>query len=583
MFFFVSDLIMASSIRHKCVNNPDAFCYVCGCYTLLRQKRNITSFVRRAYKDYFDVPLGDQDKKWAPHIVCHNCEEMLRDWTKGKRKGLPFGVPMVWREPKDHVTDCYFCLVNTKGVGKKNRQKISYPCIPSAIRPTPHSEELPVPVFNGFVLSEDEGSEHDQQEHEGRDDGLQEMVSESEASSSDTKQSSAPQQFSQPELNDLVRDLGLSKKAAEVLASRLQEKNLLDHSANVSYFRKRDQIFVAFFSEDKQFVYCHNIPGLLRQLGVTSYNPTEWRLFLDTSKRSLKCILLHNGNVYGAVPVGHSVHLREEHNDIKMVIDLLKYHEHNWIICVDLKMVNVLLGQQKGFTKFPCHLCMWDSRAREKHWIQKEWPIRETLEAGMPNIVNDPIVSREKIIFPPLHIKLGLMKQFVKALSTDGECFQHIVSAFPALSFEKIKAGVFDGPQIRALVRDEEFVRKMNDKEKTAWLSFVAVIQNFLGNKKADNYEFLVTRMLLAFRDLGCNMSVKLHFLNSHLDQFPENLGAVSEEQGERFHQDLMTMEERYQGRWDKNMMADYCWSIKRDCPVEVHKRKSYKRKFLPE
>jgi hypothetical protein len=246
-----------------------------------------------------------------------------------------------------------------------------------------------------------------------------------------------------------------------------------------------------------------------------------------------------------------------------MVIDLLKYHEHNWIICVDLKMVSFLLGQQRGFTKFPCYLCMWDSRAREKYWTQKEWPIRETLEAGMPYIVNDPIVSREKIIFPPLHIKLGLMKQFVRALCIDGECFQHIVSAFPALSFEKIKAGVFDGPQIRALVRDEQFVRKMDDKEKAAWLSFAAVIQNFLGNKKADNYEVLVTRMLLAFYDLGCNMSVKLHFLNSHLDKFPKNLGAVSDEQGERFHQDLMTMEERYQGRWDINMMADYCWSIK--------------------
>ncbi|KAM8780713.1 disks large-associated protein 5-like isoform 1-T1 [Rhynchonycteris naso] len=33
-------------------------------------------------------------------------------------------------------------------------------------------------------------------------------------------------------------------------------------------------------------------------------------------------------------------------------------------------------------------------------------------------------------------------------------------------------------------------------------------------------------------------------------------------------------MEERYQGQWDRNMMADYCWSIKRDCPQQVHKRK---------
>ena len=87
------------------------------------------------------------------------------------------------------------------------------------------------------------------------------------------------------------------------------------------------------------------------QLGITSYNPTEWQLFLDSSKRSLMRVLLHNGNVYGAVPVGHSVHLRE---NIKMLIDLCKYHEHNWSICNwILKMVNFLLGQQKGFAKFP--------------------------------------------------------------------------------------------------------------------------------------------------------------------------------------------------------------------------------------
>ena len=87
---------------------------------------------------------------------------------------------------------------------------------------------------------------------------------------------------------------------------------------------------------------------------------------------------------------------------------------------------------------------MWDSRDREKHWTQKEWPIRETFEPGMPNIVHDLIVSREMIVFPQLHIKIGWMKQFVKALDSDGECFQHIVSGFPKLFFEKIKAGVFD-------------------------------------------------------------------------------------------------------------------------------------------
>lgn len=54
-------------------------------------------------------------------------------------------------------------------------------------------------------------------------------------------------------------------------------------------------------------------------------------------------------------------------------------------------------------------------------------------------------------------------------------------------------------------------------------------------------------------------MTYKLHFLYSHLDYFPENLGDYSEEQGERFHQDIKEMERRYQGRWDINKMADFC------------------------
>ncbi|CAB3235955.1 unnamed protein product [Arctia plantaginis] len=54
----------------------------------------------------------------------------------------------------------------------------------------------------------------------------------------------------------------------------------------------------------------------------------------------------------------------------------------------------------------------------------------------------------------------------------------------------------------------------------------------------------------------------------SHLDRFPENLGDQSEEQGERFHQDIRTMEEGYQGHWNAHMTADYCGSIK-NCPQE--------------
>ena len=83
----------------------------------------------------------------------------MHDWTKEERKGLPFGIPMTWLEPTSHTTDCYFCLVNAKGIGKKNRHKISYSSIPSAIPPTLQSDELPIPVFKGFLPSEDVGSD----------------------------------------------------------------------------------------------------------------------------------------------------------------------------------------------------------------------------------------------------------------------------------------------------------------------------------------------------------------------------------------------------------------------------------------
>ncbi|KYN06056.1 hypothetical protein ALC62_02999 [Cyphomyrmex costatus] len=103
----------------------------------------------------------------------------------------------------------------------------------------------------------------------------------------------------------------------------------------------------------------------------------------------------------------------------------------------------------------------------------------------------------------------------------------------------------------------------MNESEKTAWLCFKDVIEHFLGNQKSPNYKEIVANLVESFKNLGCLMNLKLHFLHSHVDYFPDNLGDYSEEQGERFHQDIKEMERRYQGRWDVNMLADYCWSLK--------------------
>ena len=62
---------------------------------------------------------------------------------------------------------------------------------------------------------------------------------------------------------------------------------------------------------------------------------------------------------------------------------------------------------------------------------------------------------------------------------------------------------------------------------------------------------------------MDCRVSLKMHFLHSHhQDFFPKNLGVVSDEQGERFHQGIKAMEVRYQGFWNEGMMADHCWML---------------------
>ena len=157
------------------------------------------------------------------------------------------------------------------------------------------------------------------------------------------------------------------------------------------------------------------------------------------------------------------------------------------------------------------------------------------------------------------------MKQFVKVLDKDGDCFNYIAKTFPGLSMEKLKPGIFDGPQIRKLMQDQTFTARMALAEKAAWCSYVSVIREFLGNTKASNYRNRVDVMLQNFQALGARMSIKLHYLFNHLDYFPENLRNVNEEQGERFHQDIRTTKERYQGRWDSHMRAGYCWTLIHD------------------
>lgn len=93
--------------------------------------------------------------------------------------------------------------------------------------------------------------------------------------------------------------------------------------------------------------------------------------------------------------------------------------------------------------------------------------------------------------------------------------------------------------------------------------SFKAEKTNFVGSKKSSDYTSIVAKMWENFSKLGMLNEFKLHFLDSHLDRYLDNIGDYSEEQGERFHQDMKVMEQCYQDRWDENVMANFCWMLK--------------------
>lgn len=78
------------------------------------------------------------------------------------------------------------------------------------------------------------------------------------------------------------------------------------------------------------------------------------------------------------------------------------------------------LDQQSGYTKFPFFIC----QQRQKTALHQEWPLRKTFDPGLKNIERVSRIDPKNMLLPPLHTKLGLMKQFVKALRTSGGMLQ---------------------------------------------------------------------------------------------------------------------------------------------------------------
>ena len=130
-----------------------------------------------------------------------------------KKRAIKFAIPRIWRESTNHTNDCYFCLVDpSKRRTGKNVLAIVYPSIPPSIAPVPHSDQLPVPIPTRCQdpVSADESTTDED------DITIDDYVLNSNL------EEKKPLYPNQKDLNDVIRDLGLTKSNAELLTSQLK-------------------------------------------------------------------------------------------------------------------------------------------------------------------------------------------------------------------------------------------------------------------------------------------------------------------------------------------------------------------------
>ena len=184
-----------------------------------------------------------------------------------------------------------------------------FPNCNSALKSVPHGNDLPVPSPPSLeeLESDDFSTEHE--------------TASSEACKSEegTERCSSKKSIlvNQSMLNDFVGDLTLTKDKAEILGSCLKQLNLLRKDTKLSKFRLLHKKLLSFFDVKDNLCYCKDVSGLKIKLGY-EHDSDEWILFIDSSKTSLKAVLLYNGSIKPSIFIAHTVNMKETYEAIKL-------------------------------------------------------------------------------------------------------------------------------------------------------------------------------------------------------------------------------------------------------------------------
>ena len=92
----------------------------------------------------------------------------------------------------------------------------------------------------------------------------------------------------------------------------------------ISVYRKRHEDLVRFVKMERGHVACTDIDGLMQTLSINR-SPLDWRIYIDSSKLSLKAFPVHNGNTLPSIRVGHIVQNGEPYENMKILMEAINY------------------------------------------------------------------------------------------------------------------------------------------------------------------------------------------------------------------------------------------------------------------
>ena len=199
-------------------------------------------------------------------------------------------------------------------------------------------------------------------------------------------------------------------------------------------------------------------------------------------------------------------------------------------ICAYLKLLLNSLSYKKASQNTAASCANGTTKPETKVTSYGTGLSKKLIIPGHKNVSHNSLVPIENSYSSSLHVKLGLMKQFVKTMNKTGDLFYFLKIKYSHPIYANIKERISVVFQNRQLFNDLMFTKHLNPKEKRLWLAFRSVRVNLFGDEKSDDYVTHVEKSLSAYKAMRCNMSLKAYFFPSYLELFPENLEAISDE-----------------------------------------------------